>query len=567
MTGLVEAQLAAIEEVRRFTDYSRQIRLVGVDELGESAALELEIKTSEFTHHPGGLPVGSHERVTAFVGPHHPLVPPLAVVKHLRWAGCPHVLQGERLCVYLDPNTEWDPSRGMQGFLGRLWSWFDDAIGNRFDAAGALYHPVGGVLHRTQGAPTVVVVEPMPAALISEGIVRRIGLRPRTDYRVDIAAWNTPYSPDLVPGLLVALPACLPMGGGHQLSDLVATVRQQLDRKERRTLETGVRRILLDLDDTNHLHVVIAVPNPANGDGADRYLIGWRLGAKDAARALAAVRSSAAKGTASNEPQVEWTYVDDQRPEVAVRRDNERPVSVYAGSKVAVWGCGALGSWIAEQLVRAGVRSVTLRDPGFVTHGLLVRQNYTEEDVGRPKAEALAERLRSLSDTCEVYGVVCCAEAGLGEDAADCDLIFDTSVNTSVNAAIVSAQKNGNLSVPVVQVATDNQSATLGIVTVTDRTSTTTTADLDQALGNKVLEAKSLTAFRTFWDHDHHPPLTPAPGCSIPTFHGSSADAMSIAACALSIAATALARQIAGGYLISLSYSPFGMPPLTHVQS
>ena len=263
---------------------------------------------------------------------------------------------------------------------------------------------------------------------------------------------------------------------------------------------------------------------------------------------------------------MEWTYVDDQRPEVAVRRDSGRPVTFYAGSKIAVWGCGALGSWIAELLVRAGARRVMLRDPGFVSRGLLVRQNYTEEDVGRPKAEALAERLSRLSDTCEVIGIAGYAQAGLEEDADSCDFIFDTTVNTAVNAALDEAQKDRTLRLPVVQAATDNQTATLGIVTVTDGTPATTTSGLDQALNRQVESDPSLAAFRTFWDQDAHPPFTPAPGCSVPTFHGSGADAMGIAASVISSAAIALSRQIPGGYLLSLPYSPFDAPALTSVQ-
>ena len=206
---------------------------------------------------------------------------------------------------------------------------------------------------------------------------------------------------------------------------------------------------------------------------------------------------------------------------------------------------------------------MTLRDPGFVARGLLVRQNYAEDDVGRPKAEALADRLRRRSDTCEVAGIAGYAQAGLREDAETCDVIIDTSVNTSVNAAVDEAQREETLRVPVVQASTDNQTATLGIVTVTDGTLATTTSELDQALCRQAASDPSLTPFRTFWDHDAHPPLTPARGCSVPTFHGSGADAMGIAASAISVAAIALSRRIAGGYLLALPHSPFDTPTLT----
>ncbi len=565
MPDLSDAQLSAVEQVKRFTGSSSQIRLLDTRIWNGCAVLDIEIDTAGFIRRANGLEALPRERVAILISSGYPAVPPQVAVAHTRWAGFPHVLQGARLCIYLNPGTEWDPTQGMQGFLWRLWEWFEDAIGARFDPTTALYHPVGGVLHRTAGAPTVVATLAMPVNLADEGVVHRIGLWPRTDHRIDIAAWKAPYERGLVPGLLVVLPECLPLGGGRRLSDLLAIVRQQLDRDQRRRLETTLRRMIRSLEVGGYLHVILAVPNPASGSEAPRHLIGWRLLASDATEALATARRAGSSTSNGEEPEVEWTYVDDLRPEASVRRDSERPVAIYAGSRVAVWGCGALGSWIAELLVRAGAREVTLRDPGLVTSGLLVRQNYTEVDVGRPKAEALAERLSRLSDTCEVTGIAGHAQAGLDEDAENCDFIFDTTVNTAVNAALDEAQTQETLRVPVIQAATDNQTATLGIVTVTSCTSTTTTAELDQALRRRASSDPCLAPFRTFWDHDAHPPLTPAPGCSVPTFHGSAADAVGITASAISAGALALSRKTAGGYLLAVPHSPFDVPRLTPV--
>ena len=567
MPPLRKDQLAAVAEVTSFASSSSQISLAATGEWRGCATLRIDLDTRGFTRGNDGLDVQPIERVVILISPDYPISPPLAAVEHLRWAGFPHVLQGTWLCIYLDPGSEWDPTRGMAGFIARLWEWFGDAIGDRFDPATALYHPVGGVLHRTDGAPTVVAAHSMPGDLFDGDVVHRIGLRPRTDHRIDIAAWKPPYEIGLVPGLLVVLPEYLPLGGGHHLSDLLAIVRQQLDRDQRRALETSLRRLIRDLGDDDYLHAIIAVPNPADGREVSRHLIGWRLPVEDGAKALAAARNAASSASDSKEPAVEWTYVDDQRPEVTVRRDSGRPVTVYAGSKIAVWGCGALGSWIAELLVRAGARRVMLRDPGFVSRGLLVRQNYTEADVGRPKAEALAERLSRLSDTCEVIGIAGHAQAGLQADAESYDFIFDTTVNTAMNAALDEAQRQGILGVPVVQAATDNQTATLGIVTVTDGTPAATPSELDQALRNRSTSDPNLAPYRTFWDHNAHPPLTPTQGCSVPTFHGSGADAMGIAASAISAAAIALYRQLAGGYFMALPHSPFKTPALTSVES
>jgi hypothetical protein len=58
-----------------------------------------------------------------------------------------------------------------------------------------------------------------------------------------------------------------------------------------------------------------------------------------------------------------------------------------------VAGCGSVGSYVAEQLVRSGVGRLTLLDPEAVEAENLSRSAYTAEDLGRAKTEALAARL------------------------------------------------------------------------------------------------------------------------------------------------------------------------------
>ncbi len=65
----------------------------------------------------------------------------------------------------------------------------------------------------------------------------------------------------------------------------------------------------------------------------------------------------------------------------------------------AVVGLGGLGSWIAEQLVRAGIGRLRVIDRDVVEESNLPRQTlYLAEDArhGRPKAEAAAERLAGI---------------------------------------------------------------------------------------------------------------------------------------------------------------------------
>ena len=75
-------------------------------------------------------------------------------------------------------------------------------------------------------------------------------------------------------------------------------------------------------------------------------------------------------------------------------------------ARVLVVGVGGVGSWCAEALVRTGLGHVTLVDDDVVAESNVNRQcPATAATVGRPKVEAMAERLKAISPGCEVVSV------------------------------------------------------------------------------------------------------------------------------------------------------------------
>ena len=77
-----------------------------------------------------------------------------------------------------------------------------------------------------------------------------------------------------------------------------------------------------------------------------------------------------------------------------------------AGARVLVVGVGGVGSWCAEALVRTGVGHITLVDDDVVAESNVNRQcPATAATVGRPKVEAMAERLKAINPACEVEAV------------------------------------------------------------------------------------------------------------------------------------------------------------------
>ena len=101
------------------------------------------------------------------------------------------------------------------------------------------------------------------------------------------------------------------------------------------------------------------------------------------------------------------------------------------GSRVAVVGLGALGCVAADLLARGGVGHLRLVDRDVVELVNLQRQTlYSEADLDRPKAEAAAERLRSVNASIQIEGVAKDAHAANVRDfVRDVDVVLDGTDN------------------------------------------------------------------------------------------------------------------------------------------
>ena len=98
-----------------------------------------------------------------------------------------------------------------------------------------------------------------------------------------------------------------------------------------------------------------------------------------------------------------------------------------AQAKVLIAGCGALGTNLADLIARAGVGRITVVDPDRVELSNLQRQALMREaDLGRPKAEVVAEALAAINSSSEVNYKISRIEARNVERLIErCDLVLD----------------------------------------------------------------------------------------------------------------------------------------------
>src|SRR5271156_2583522 len=98
-------------------------------------------------------------------------------------------------------------------------------------------------------------------------------------------------------------------------------------------------------------------------------------------------------------------------------------------SHVTLCGCGALGTVVANALVRAGVGHLRLVDRDFIeTHNLQRQVLFAEQDVAPnlPKAEAAPRKLSAINSPVHVEPVVTDVDrTNILELVEDADLILD----------------------------------------------------------------------------------------------------------------------------------------------
>jgi len=109
-------------------------------------------------------------------------------------------------------------------------------------------------------------------------------------------------------------------------------------------------------------------------------------------------------------------------------------------AKIAIIGCGSVGSKVAVQLARSGVSGFVLVDGDVLASGNLVRNELDWRSVGVHKAPALGARLREIDPDCAVSArtnPIGGQESGAMASATiaaieECDLIIDATGESTV---------------------------------------------------------------------------------------------------------------------------------------
>lgn len=140
----------------------------------------------------------------------------------------------------------------------------------------------------------------------------------------------------------------------------------------------------------------------------------------------------------------EWT-------EALVSRHGKTRQAQFARGRVVICGLGGLGSRVAELLTRAGIGYLRLVDFDRLEPTNLNRQFYFQDQLGRYKADALAENLKRISPYTELeIHKEKVTEENLPALLCGVDVIVEAFDAPAAKALLVNGARETSPSVPLV---------------------------------------------------------------------------------------------------------------------
>jgi molybdopterin/thiamine biosynthesis adenylyltransferase len=508
----------------------------------------------------GGLELMEREEFWIIIPPDFPFDYPSLCVLHDRFAAFPHVIWTHAICLY-QSKIEWNPADGLYGFFDRLRLWLGRAAINDMDAVEGPLEPPH---HGTDFSQVPFVVRcnaPVQAGETWFGLAEL----EKTPNRIELLAWNDllsgpPKCPLLAVAIILAksLPMEFPRKGADFFKELL---KQGVDRE--RILKHLALAALFS-SDGEPVHLVIGVPMRRAADGSVKLhfavwttdadfanLLRHTLSKEDDPEKMTALRKEISDWlySAFESHNIKWCQVLEDRSEIIVRRDHGTPIAWFAGKRILVLGCGALGSWAAEILARTNPKAIHLDDNAIVKPGVLARQNFQLADIGANKAVALTQRLESIAFGVSVVGFNLEAYRFLTEKPEDInnyDVVLDCTASAIFQMKL---ERDWNRfptdKPPFISFITDAR-AQQALCVVLGQNARTGVWDayvrLKQKLCYEENRREIVTAF--YSKRSTEPMFQPEPGCSDPTFVGSTADVSTLVSTVLNLA---VGRNIGAG--------------------
>lgn len=526
-----------------------------------------------------GLDLRAVEEFLLIVHPDFPFRIPTLRVVHDRFQGFPHVIWKHTICLY-QGTSEWNPTNGLYGFFDRLGIWLGRAARNDMDPFDGPLEPPHHDTDFTQSPFVIRCNAPVVSGKHWFGLAE-LDKHPN---RIELTGWNDLSSdkPISVAALAIILPQPMPMEFPTSGGDFLAALEKQ--GQDRNTVIKNLALAALLGETEDPIHLVLGFPMRRAADGSTKIHIAvWTADAslrnglrlvlpkESDTAAILNIRQEVVDFCADliAAAPIKWCKIMEDRDEIVQRRERESPLALLAGKDVLILGCGALGSWAAEFIARTRPRSLHLVDDARVAPGILSRQNYRLEDIGTSKASALKARLDQVASGIEIVPFGAEAHAFATEDLerfSKYSLVIDCTASSILQMKLerdweLFQQRNP----PIIAIGIDGK-AQRCLAVILPASSRTGIWSTYMQLKNKVCVAASYPGIvEAFYSERAAKDLfQPEPGCSDPTFVGSTADVAALVAQGLNLGVSAVV-QAGTKHGFSFGLQQFGTPAPEHL--
>ena len=542
-TELTKGQQEAFRQLREIENYSNGLFEVKREYVqfknSDYKLVSVSISCREFEKGPNGIDLNIREPFIIMIPKNFPFNKPLVCTDHKRFGGRAHVQWEHWLCLYRAEATEWNPSDGMFGFIDRLADWLQDAALDKLDPQGEPLHPP--VAYVSKDYWTVVIRPNTPTINGSYwlGIAELDRLSKDT---FEVKRWLEPHESTEAQlfGAVYLLNSDFPF-------EYPETVNQLLKLLTKRGLSVdsflvGLQLASFKSPKDSPLFIFIGTPQRGIcGEIKHQHLCAWKIDGTLREAVNLSINKFNKDSRISDigkeveklllewlkKTEIRWCQVMEDRPEIIIRRDSKSITKILNDKKVALLGCGALGSHIGKILVKSSVKEIYLYDNDKISPGILCRQDYSISDIGKKKVNALKTQLAGLvSDL-----VVIANDVDISEDIelhtetlSSVDLIIDATASNLVEYKLEELTKHGKI--PAIASVSVGHKCSRALITYRPNSMKGGTLEVLRNMKIKLASIPSLADFyNDFWPSTPRTTLFhPEPGCSEPTFIGSFSD-------------------------------------------
>lgn len=224
---------------------------------------------------PEGIPLRRRERFKILIPPEFPFEVPTVLSAHTRFGGYPHVQWGNILCLYLAPNSEWNPSHGIAGFVKRLGKWIEHAALDQLDPEGAPLHPPITYPKTSK----IVVIRKNTPSIQGESWIGAAELKINDSHRLEVVDW-VEFSSDKMPeniGAAILLNDPFPF---FEFPETVIDIFNMLEQSgiSKEHLISVLRKSIKEKSEEDPLYVIIGSPmRGIRGEEQKQHITAWYI--------------------------------------------------------------------------------------------------------------------------------------------------------------------------------------------------------------------------------------------------------------------------------------------------